>query len=241
MQNRKHVIRFMILVTVLLVVCSLGGASAKAGRLIALGRNDDGQCHVPMGNDYVAISARYKHSLALRADGRIFGWGQNIHGQSNPPAGYDYIAIAAGTDHNLALRADGSVLAWGRNENGECAAGQIKDAIAIAAGIGHSVALIEPSGDAPAADAGHDIIAAPNQEVILDASDSSDPDGMIIEYTWKRLPDNVVIYTGPLPRYTTRALGRAEELIELTVTDNDLLQSTDTVLIINHLFERPTE
>ena len=63
-------------------------------------------------------------------------------------------------------------------------------------------------------------MASANEEVVLDGSASYDPDGEVTEYLWKRLPDNVIIYQGPEAACTTRALGRAQELIELTVTDN---------------------
>lgn len=251
------------------------------GTVVAWGNNDDGQCDVPAGNDYVAISAGFSyslgltsdrrivawgktdspfvtfrvpsgtdfqaiaaggflriHALALRADGSVVAWGDNTYGQSAVPAGNNYVTIAAGADHSLALRNDGSIVGWGDNDHGESATGDIKGVIAIAAGASHSVALLGlPDSLTPIADAGPDMVAAANEEVLLDASGSSDPDGEIVEYTWRRLPDDIVIYSGPQPKCTTKALGRAEELIELTVTDNDLLQSTDTVVIINVLLD----
>jgi hypothetical protein len=85
----------------------------------------------------------------------------------------------------------------------------------------------------PIAEAGDDIVADANEEVTLDGSASSDPDGQIIKYTWKRLPDGVIIYSGSDPTCQTRALGRVEEVIELTVTDNSMATATDTVKIIN--------
>jgi hypothetical protein len=85
----------------------------------------------------------------------------------------------------------------------------------------------------PIADAGDDIVADANEQVTLDGSGSSDPDGQIIKYTWKRLPDGVVIYSGPEPTCQTRALGRVEEVIELTVTDDSLATATDTLKIIS--------
>jgi hypothetical protein len=90
----------------------------------------------------------------------------------------------------------------------------------------------EPT-EPPIADAGDDIIADANEAVILDASASYDPDGEIVLYTWKRLPDDVVIYSGKDPNCQTRALGRAEEVIELTVTDNYFATATDTVRIVS--------
>jgi len=85
----------------------------------------------------------------------------------------------------------------------------------------------------PIADAGDDIIADANEVVTLDGSGSSDPDGQIIKYTWKRLPDGVIIYSGKEPTCQTRALGRVEELIELTVTDSSMATATDTLRIIS--------
>jgi hypothetical protein len=88
-------------------------------------------------------------------------------------------------------------------------------------------------GVPPIPDAGDDIVADANEEVTLDGSKSSDPDGQIIKYTWKRLPDGVIIYSGKEPTCQTRALGRVEEVIELTVTDNSLSTASDTLKIIS--------
>jgi hypothetical protein len=96
-----------------------------------------------------------------------------------------------------------------------------------------SFSQIPVENDPPVADAGDDIIADANEIVTLDGSGSSDPDGQIIKYTWKRLPDNVVIYSGTEPTCKTKALGRVEEVIELTVTDNSMATATDTVKIIS--------
>jgi len=85
----------------------------------------------------------------------------------------------------------------------------------------------------PIAEAGDDIVADANEQVTLDGSGSSDPDGQIIKYTWKRFPDGVIIYSGSDPTCQTRALGRVEELIELTVTDNSMATATDTLKIIS--------
>jgi len=101
----------------------------------------------------------------------------------------------------------------------------------------HFAARTLEEGTPPIADAGDDLVADANEQVTLDGSGSSDPDGQIIKYTWKRLPDGVVIYSGPEPTCQTRALGRVEEVIELTVTDDSLATATDTLKIISRTTE----
>jgi hypothetical protein len=97
----------------------------------------------------------------------------------------------------------------------------------------HFTAMAPVENEPPIADAGDDVVADANEVIILDGSASYDPNGEIIEYTWKRLPDDMVICSGKDPNCKTRALGRAEEVIELTVTDNCLATATDTVRIVS--------
>jgi len=89
--------------------------------------------------------------------------------------------------------------------------------------------------DPPIADAGDDQVADGNAIVTLDGSASYDPDvgDTIINYRWVRLPDNLELYSGSNSTYDTTALGRAEEVIELTVLDNHTATSTDTMVILN--------
>ncbi len=94
----------------------------------------------------------------------------------------------------------------------------------------------EPT-DPPIAHGGEDIIADANEAVVLDANASYDPDGYIIQYTWTALPENVILYSGQESALTTKALGRVEEVIKLTVTDNDGASSEDTVSIFNRRVE----
>ena len=60
---------------------------------------------MPDGNNFVAISAGYSHSIALKKDGTLAAWGWNYHKQCDVPTNkaYDFIAIAAGGGHNIAL------------------------------------------------------------------------------------------------------------------------------------------
>jgi len=88
-------------------------------------------------------------------------------------------------------------------------------------------------GEPPIADAGDDIIASANETILLDGSNSYDPDGTIILYEWKRLPDGEILYSGTETTCETQASGRAEEVIELKVVDNDGNPGTDTMTILN--------
>lgn len=176
------------------------------------------------------------HGLAIRTDGSLATWSNNKYGESTPQSGTDFTVVSADNSHSLALRADNTLLAWGDNRYGECDIPPIKGTIiALAAGFGFSVTLVEVSIEAmpPIADAGENIVAHANEEVLLDASASYDPDGDIIEYTWKRLPDGQILYSGPDVVYTTRALGRVQEVIELTVTDDQQVKASCTIIIIN--------
>lgn len=85
--------------------------------------------------------------------------------------------------------------------------------------------------------AGEDIVADANEDVVLDASSSTDPDGDIVQYTWTALPEDEVLYSGTDSTFTIKALGRVEEVIKLTVTDNGGASSEDTVSIFNRRVE----
>jgi len=85
----------------------------------------------------------------------------------------------------------------------------------------------------PVANAGSDVAANANETVILDGSASHDPDGTIVNYTWTMLPENIVIYSGSEPICSTKALGKAEEIIQLTITDNEGATATAMMTIKN--------
>jgi len=94
------------------------------------------------------------------------------------------------------------------------------------------IATLPPNTD-PIADAGFDQTADANESVTLDGSASYDPDGTITNYQWSRLPAHTDLYSGNNATYNTQALGRAEEIIQLTVTDDLGGAATDTMKIIN--------
>lgn len=112
------------------------------GRLRAWGWNEDGQCDVPAGDNFVDIAAGLYHSVALRGDGSLVGWGR----YDGVPRGNDFVDIAAGEKHSVMLKKDGSLVARGHTEDSN-QFGQLNipiglnDVVAIEAGEFHTVAL----------------------------------------------------------------------------------------------------
>jgi alpha-tubulin suppressor-like RCC1 family protein len=86
-------------------------------------------------SEAVAISAGYKHSLALLPGGTVEAWGENKYGelgdgtkdQRDAPVAVQHLsgvsAVAAGGYHSIALLSGGTVVDWGGNEEGELGAG----------------------------------------------------------------------------------------------------------------------
>jgi len=123
--------------------CAAGKATSlavtTAGEVYAWGNNDD--CLLGTGwktkqdvpvlipiegcaKGIKAVSAGWKHCLALSEDGEVFAWGGNEYGQlgdgSRAPRrrpvkmiGGNVTAIASGWYHNLALTDTGDVWTWG--------------------------------------------------------------------------------------------------------------------------------
>jgi alpha-tubulin suppressor-like RCC1 family protein len=70
-----------------------------------------------------AISAGFRHALAVTAGGGLYAWGHNSYGQlgdgttvdRNYPVRImdDVIAVSAGRRHSLAVTSDGTLWAWG--------------------------------------------------------------------------------------------------------------------------------
>jgi alpha-tubulin suppressor-like RCC1 family protein len=148
------------------------------GKLYCWGNNDWGQLGdgtnderlSPVQEDsendtWIAVSAGYDFTIALRSDGTLWAWGDNTYGQLgvNPAVVSDrnypdqiagtWAAISAGQYHCLALKKDGSLWAWGRNNNGQLGSapggdqftpvqiGTTKDWTVISAGNFHNLAL----------------------------------------------------------------------------------------------------
>jgi len=137
------VVPFIAILTACIVQPAL---AVSVGSLAAWGNNDDGQCDVPEGNNFTAISAdgrdfgdwSWQHSIALKSNGSLVAWGCD---DCNVPADNNFTAIATGFYHTLALKSDSSLAAWGVNVDGQCDVPAGNNFTAVAAGAYHSLAL----------------------------------------------------------------------------------------------------
>jgi hypothetical protein len=114
-----------------------------AGQVFCAGWDENYQVsNKPAGEDFIAIAAGMRHSIALKSDGTIVGWGFNTSGQASPPSSNaNFTAIAAGYYHNIALKSDGSMVVWGWNSSGQQPPPAGNNFTAIAAGEWHCLAL----------------------------------------------------------------------------------------------------
>ncbi len=90
-----------------------------------------------------------------------------------------------------------------------------------------------PANQAPTADAGADQIVNSGDMVTLDASNSSDPDGIVASCIWKQTGGMGVTLSDPAadkPTFEAPAIGQegATLTFQVTVMDIDGMQSTDT-------------
>ena len=81
----------------------------------------------------------------------------------------------------------------------------------------------------PTANAGVDQTVERGDDVLLDATQSTDADGTIVSYQWTR--NGTVLATGAQPAVSSVALGVGVHTIDLLVTDNDSATATDSVVV----------
>lgn len=109
--------------------------------VVAVGKNDDGQCNVSGWSDIVAVAAGKAHTVGLKADDTVVAVGDNKYGQCDVTGWKDIVAVAAGNYHTVGLKADGTVVAVGSNWSRKCNVSDWTDIVAIAAGSFHTVGL----------------------------------------------------------------------------------------------------
>ena len=87
--------------------------------MVAVGKNEDGQCSVDSWKNITAVSAGIFHTVGLKADGTAVAVGNNESGQCNVDswtdiiavsAGYDYFFYMGAGDYSIGLKADGAVV-----------------------------------------------------------------------------------------------------------------------------------
>jgi len=133
-------LKLISVVLLMLLVGSVAARAADAGSIVGWGLITFDSKEFD-SNDFIAVSAGYFHTLALKSDGSIVGWGDNRYGQAEPPDGNDFVAIAAGGGHGLALKNDGSVVGWGSIADIQTVTSENSDFVAISSGNGHGLAL----------------------------------------------------------------------------------------------------
>jgi hypothetical protein len=105
------------------------------GTVVAVGRNDEGQCEVSGWADIVQVAAGNSYTLGLQSNGTIVsaGHGPNLGRWS------DIVQIAVG-EHVVGLKSDGTVVAKGNNDYWR-GVGDWTDIAQVAAGWRHTVGL----------------------------------------------------------------------------------------------------
>ncbi len=115
----------------------------QSGTVVAVGKNDMGQCNVSDWGDIVAVSAGDYHTVGLKENGTIVAVGNNGMGQCNVSDWEDIVAVSAGYLHTVGLISDGMVVAVGKNDMGQCNVSDWEDIVAVSAGYLHTVGLKE--------------------------------------------------------------------------------------------------
>jgi len=111
------------------------------GTVVAVGRNNFGQCDVGGWTDITQVAAGGTHTVGLKSDGTVVAVGYNYDGQCDVGGWTDITQVAAGSAHTVGLKSDGTVVAVGRNDDGQCNVGGWTDITQVAAGLYHTVGL----------------------------------------------------------------------------------------------------
>jgi len=111
------------------------------GTVVAVGRNNYGQCGVGAWTGITQVTAGEYHTVGLKSDGTVVAVGRNNYGQCGVGAWTGITQVTAGEYHTVGLKSDGTLVATGRNDYGQCNVGGWSDIIQVAAGDDHTVGL----------------------------------------------------------------------------------------------------
>ena len=111
------------------------------GTVVAVGRNDDGQCDVGSWTDIVQVAAGGLYTVGLRPDGTVLAVGSNEYAQGEVGGWTAIVQVSAGWGHTVGLKSYGTVVAVGNNSYGQCGVGSWTDIVQVAAGGRHTVGL----------------------------------------------------------------------------------------------------
>jgi hypothetical protein len=111
------------------------------GTVLAVGKNESGQCHVGDWTNVVQVSAGYEHTVGVRCDGTVVAVGDNFYGQCDVSGWTNITQVAAGYRHTVGLKSDGTVVAVGSDSYGQCGVSGWTNITQVAAGYRHTVGL----------------------------------------------------------------------------------------------------
>ena len=97
-------------------------AITEDGRLVCIGRNEDGECNVPADLGSVrTVAAGGFHTCAITEDDRLVCFGDGRYGQCDAPAVLGSVRTATvGAYHTCAIAEDGRLVCFGNNRHGQC-------------------------------------------------------------------------------------------------------------------------
>jgi len=112
-------------------------------KLVAWGRNTEGQATCPTGFIPVMIGAAGNRSYAIDTNAQLHEWGQDLPASVDMPTGLtNVIQVSGNYAHALALRANGTVAGWGLDTDGQLNIPiGLTNVVQVAAGYQHSAAL----------------------------------------------------------------------------------------------------
>jgi len=111
------------------------------GTVVAVGRNDYGQCDVGDWTDIQFVAAGGYHTVGVKGDGTVVAVGRNDYEQCDVEDWAGISSVAAGDYHTVGVKGDGTVVAVGRNDYGQCDVAGWEDIQLAAAGGHHTVGL----------------------------------------------------------------------------------------------------